>query len=131
LRLGPLHRHGALGVERVVDEDVLEPPRPLPPLEAAGQPERRDPPGEICEARRVGRGFGDQGLSGVEADPRVQAADQSVRSVRTTFHRGFGLGIDKAEPRVEEVQLAPLGDQLPLQDGSAPMLGQLPGRLGN
>jgi hypothetical protein len=78
-RLGQLHRHGALGVERVVDEDVLEPPRTLQPLEAAGQPECRDPTGEVFESRRVGRVFGDQGPGGVEADPRVQAAGVQER----------------------------------------------------
>ena len=78
-RLGQLHRDDALGVERVVDEDVLEPPRTLQPLEAAGQPERRDPSGEVFEPRRVGRVFGDQGPGGAEADPRVQAADVHER----------------------------------------------------
>jgi hypothetical protein len=72
-RLVQLHRHGALGAERVVDEDVLEPPRTLQPLEAAGQPERRDPTEEVFESRRVGRVFGDQGPGGVEADPRPGA----------------------------------------------------------
>ena len=32
---------------RAVDEDVLESPRTLQPLEAAGQPERRDPTAEV------------------------------------------------------------------------------------
>jgi hypothetical protein len=53
----------------------LEPPRTLQPLEAAGQPEQRDPTGEVFESRRVGHVFGDKDLGGVEADPRPQAVD--------------------------------------------------------
>src|SRR5262249_49340102 len=41
-----------------------------------------------------------------------------------------GLGLDPGEPRVEQAQLTPLDDQLPLQDGPALMLGQLAGGLG-
>ena len=77
MRLGQLHRHDALRVERVVDEDVLEQSRTLQPLEAAGEPERRDPTGEVFESRRVGRVFGDQGPCDVEADPQPQAVDVS------------------------------------------------------
>ena len=58
---------------RVVDEDVLESPRTLQPLEAAGQPERRDPTAEVCESRRVGRVFGDQGPGGVYQRGRIVA----------------------------------------------------------
>ena len=79
MRLGQLHRHDALRVERVVDEDVLESPPTLQPLEAAGQPERRDPTAEVVESRRVGRVFGDQGPGGVESDPRPHAAGVQER----------------------------------------------------
>jgi hypothetical protein len=59
--LGQLHRHGAFGLEHFIDEDVLEPPRTLEALEAAGEPERRDPTREVVESIRIRGVFGDQG----------------------------------------------------------------------
>jgi hypothetical protein len=64
------------------------------------------------ESRRVGRVFGDQGPGGVEADPRVQAAD--------VHERGDG------DQLVAQLLLA-----VPLEEGEQP-IGEIggPGRVG-